>query len=160
MKSQSVRAVKAAAAQIDLALSEARRPVEELGESVGRIISGTASIRKLGSVDNHLSRELEDLCREAVRATVALQFYDRLTQHLTHLEDYLEGAGQLLATPPVAADMQAIEWDELRDRLYRRLISDLQRQCLLRDTGARRGDVAPAARPAVGTQSADSIELF
>lgn len=162
----AVEAVAAAAAQITLALQEAQQPVEQLGASVGRIITNAASLRNLAGTGRHTS-VLAELHQDAMRATVALQFHDRLTQHLTHLHDYLAAASELLARASdacmegqaaAARARQVTAWEELRDRLCSRLLTESQRQRL-------RGDLTIAGRapePAAGTANPfrDSIELF
>jgi hypothetical protein len=58
-----------------------------------------------------------------------LQFYDRLVQHMAHVQDYLSGvAGQLGMTGDGAADDEV--WDMLRSKLRVRLISEAQRELL------------------------------
>ena len=164
----AVQAIAAAAAQINLALHEARAPVEQLGSSVGRIISNAASIQSLGTDADAMSDRLAALRLDAMRATVALQFYDRMTQHLTHLHDYLAGASELLAPPRVgcaettagASPVQPAGWEALRDRLRSRLITESQRQLLQRDLNLEGDAREPAARDAARPPACDSIELF
>jgi hypothetical protein len=154
---EAARAMTAAAAQITLALQESQQPVEQLGASVGRIIMTLSSIRAAAEAVNDPAMDkqsllqikggIAELARHAAQATVTLQFYDRMTQHLTHLHDYLDGIGELLATAS-AGGGERDRWEELRERLCVRLISDSQRQCL-------NGQPARAQRDAP-----DSIELF
>jgi hypothetical protein len=163
---QAASALAAAAGQITLALQESQPPVEQLGSSVGRIIMTLSTIRKAaelrgdpGSDDPfraQISGAVAELGRHAAEATMTLQFYDRLTQHLTHLHDYLAGVGELLgrsrerafAGSDTSESAHPREWEELRERLCRRLISDAQRQCLNGEPVLEQRD------------SSQSVELF
>ncbi len=169
---EAVLAVAAAAEQITLALQEAQQPVEQLGASVSRIIVTVGTLRGAsgGLSDperealfrNQMDGAIARLSHDAAEATVMLQFYDRMTQHLTHLHDYLAGISELLASRAVPSGpaREAPGWPELREKLNGRLISDLQRKHLQ--------GVAPAEwsnRPGPEVESllrssGSSVELF
>jgi hypothetical protein len=58
-----------------------------------------------------------------------MQFYDRLVQHLTHIQDYLVAIANELDTNKTQSQSQQF-WDALHAKLRVRLISDEQRGLL------------------------------
>lgn len=112
----------AVTAQMGLALRESHAPVAELGASFARLSEALAS----HSSDRDLVKKLQ---AEVFNGVQQLQFYDRMVQHLTHIEEYLIGVANELGA--VKTDPQAPPaWDELNARLRKRLISDEQRGLL------------------------------
>jgi hypothetical protein len=119
-----------------------------------------------------LDAALAGLGVQLTTAVQSLQFYDRLFQHLSHVHDFLFGAADLLqdpaASPNGAEADPAVRWEQLRERLFRRLLSDAQRQLLDVVLPPRhwRADRAPAQAPAIaaaatpGVIGGDDIELF
>jgi hypothetical protein len=132
-------AVSAAAAQIAIVLREAEPSVEQLGASVSRMIVtlGSVAATCAGRDDPELGAAMVELRRDATEATVTLQFYDRMTQNLTHLHDYLAGVAQLLANtsraradavPEGPSGEEAAQWHALREHLLLRLVPHARRQ--------------------------------
>jgi hypothetical protein len=58
-----------------------------------------------------------------------MQFYDRLVQHLTHIQDYLVAIANELDNLKTQPQSQQF-WDALHSKLRTRLISDEQRGLL------------------------------
>jgi hypothetical protein len=124
--SEAAQAIAAAVAQIELAVREVQAPVEQLGLLIDQMSSGLGA---MGS-DSHRSLMLEKLQKQLNGSITQLQFYDRLVQHLKHVQDYLSGAAGELASRSTA-DAQTVDvWNGLRNRLRTRLISEAQRQLL------------------------------
>jgi hypothetical protein len=151
----------AVAAQIDLAVREADGPVERLGATIGRIGITLAMMQEaLETTDIRLKWGLGQLRREYCCAIEDLQFHDRMSQHLRHLQDYLAGTGALLAREATNADgADPGGWLRLRDQLMRKLITESQRQLF--------GQMQPApahgplgAHPPAAYARPGSIELF
>jgi hypothetical protein len=72
---------------------------------------------------------LQQLQTDVFNGIQQLQFYDRLVQHLSHIQDYLIAiANEMdsLKSQPRAQEF----WDALHERLRKRLISDEQRGLL------------------------------
>lgn len=97
----AARVMRAAAEQIALALDESHPPVEQLGEALQLL---SASLARLQERAGDAS-EIEALQLQLARAITGLQFHDRMTQHLSHIGDYLAGSadqisGQLLPGDP------------------------------------------------------------
>lgn len=170
----AVRAIAAATAQIDLALREAQAPVEQLGDTLGHIAEHLDDLRdRLRAHAQHCDSahaiiEIElavaSLSCEMVKAIQHMQFYDRLFQHLSHVHDYLSGGADALASQALADGTSALDgahrWEVLRERLFRRLLSDSQRQMLDIVLPAQHwsGNRRHAVRPAHA--SPGDVELF
>jgi hypothetical protein len=120
----------AATAQMALALRESQAPVVELGALFSRLSETLTALRCSFPGQNAGERELlGQIQAEVFNGVQQLQFYDRMVQHLTHIEEYLIGVADELGT--VKTDPQLPpEWSELNARLRKRLISDEQRGLL------------------------------
>jgi hypothetical protein len=156
--------VAAASGQLDLALLEARGPAESLGSAMAAIASATrvalaaSSANRSGLVSAELRRGIE-----------ALQFFDRLTQHVSHVSEFLcsitgrisRRIAQGGPDPSDAAEVvEDDEWKQIRRRLRAELISDAQRELLdllLPSVEPSRRTDGPSAR-AYGVPG--SVELF
>ncbi len=115
---QPVISLAAVVSQLDLALRESRGPVLELGEAIANISAGLNA----GVDGPRLQREVSH-CLEA------LQFYDRLTQHVSHLLDFVSGV-TLTMDAVMRGEESDAAWAVSRARLRQRLISDQQRELL------------------------------
>jgi hypothetical protein len=143
---EAARVLRAASEQIELALRESQPSVDALGEALRRLAAMLTMPANEGLAD-----ALGAMRAEMLRAITCLQFHDRMTQHLTHVRDYLSGsAGQL-----AEGGQSGAQWDGLHRRLRDRLLSETQRIQLLRNfpgKGFPEGDSPPrdehaAARP-------------
>ncbi len=83
MRQEASRALAAAGEQIALALKESQPQVEALGEALHQLAVALARKDELTQV------EIVALNAAMMQAVNRLQFYDRMTQHLTHVQDYL-----------------------------------------------------------------------
>jgi hypothetical protein len=133
----AAQSVAAAVAQMELAVREVRPAVEQLGALIDALATGlgqlrTARLRNSAPEDvavfpdsaDRLIQELE----KSVRGSITqLQFYDRLVQHMSHLQDFLSGVAGNLAND-LDGDANALEL--LRAKLRVRLISEAQRELL------------------------------
>jgi hypothetical protein len=172
-------AVTAVAAQISLAMQEAQPSVEQLGDSVSRMIVTLGSIRGAAGagegsaaeipMQRQLSAAIRELRRDAAKATVTLQFYDRMVQNLTHLHDYLASVGELLAQTSQArleegAGVRPVPgsaaWQALREGLHSRLIPNLQRSAPGEEDPSSRHGTSAIEVSRHQPVSASGIELF
>jgi hypothetical protein len=120
----------AATAQMGLALRESQAPVAELGALFARLSETLATLRSSGRGQNAGERELLGQIQvEVFNGVQHLQFYDRMVQHLTHIEEYLIAVANELGSVKTGAQLST-SWDELNARLRKRLISDEQRGLL------------------------------
>jgi hypothetical protein len=164
--SAAARAIGAASAQIGLALQESQQPVAQLGSLIGQIAE---TLQALGTMPQLLGADavtatsarglLEQLQSDVWRGIGELQFYDRLVQHLTHLQDYLRTTAGSLAGQP-AIDAAHGSWSGINASLRNRLISSRQRE--LFDLSLHAGSVEPGGSTGAPGELADpgSTELF
>jgi hypothetical protein len=114
MRKEAARALEAAGDQIALALRESQPQVDALSESLQRLAMGLS--RK-----GHLTPpELSAMNTLMMQAVARMQFYDRMTQHLTHVQDYLTRCARNMGSEPSG-------WTGVHQQLSDRLLSDTQR---------------------------------
>lgn len=109
-------ALGAASEQIGLALEDSHRAVDRLGVSLEKL----AALLAQDFTSAAAQQQVTELRAEMARAITALQFHDRMTQHLTHVRDYLEGTAESLQG-------ESAGLDSLNHRLADRLLSDTHR---------------------------------
>ena len=130
--SEAARAIAAVGGQIELAVRESEEPVAQMSAGVARVVEATDAL---------LAREgmANDPDLAAVRAFVhgaveQMQFYDRMTQHLGHVYNYMMAIasrmGDISEDPSIdgTPDIARANWEELRSRFYSRLLTEPQRQ--------------------------------
>jgi hypothetical protein len=141
---EAARTLNAAAEQIGLALRESQPQVEHLGEALRQLADALAELNRAGNA------QAADLAATMRRAVTRLQFYDRMTQHLSHVQDYLSrGAHQIGGPEPSGG------WSGVHRQLSDRLLSETQRFHLdknFRDSlrsagGGEKGEAGGRARP-------------
>lgn len=151
------RVLGAASEQIGLALLDSHSAVERLGSSLEQL----AALLSQDLTGADAARELEQVRAEMARAVVGLQFYDRMTQHLSHVRDYLAGTVEQLESAAGAGSASGT-FETLNRRLADRLLSDTHRIHLGRnfskDFLARRGSGGGAGERNSGAQG--DIDLF
>lgn len=146
---------------------EGRTAMTAGGTSSGTVgaaarFAGT-NIRAIGSAASPGEGAATDLVSrlqsDVFKGIQQLQFYDRLVQHLSHLQDYLISvANELgpLRTPDASIDV----WDELHAKLRRRLISDEQRGLLDLFLSPQTATRVPARSERSDYSDPGSMELF
>ncbi len=144
------RVLGAASEQIGLALLDSHSAVERLGSSLEHLAMLLA-----GDLTGPDARQQIDAVRaQMARAVTGLQFYDRMTQHLSHVRDYLAGTVEQLESSGGTFEM-------LNRRLADRLLSDTHRIHLGRDLS--RDFLAPRRTPGSTERTGGSqgdIDLF
>lgn len=130
----AARAIAAVSVQLDLALREAQEPAMALGGALGLIVGATEQVEADGGAG-----VLPVLAQQLPRCIESLQFFDRLTQHVTHLATFLgtiaehlgQGVGEAGASAAwTTTGLEGREWEMFRRSLRVRLISDAQRELL------------------------------
>lgn len=156
-ESDGARALAAAVTQIEVALREARTPVEQLGVLIERMARTLVTLRAAPREDD--AHSMEQLQTDLYASIQQLQFYDRMVQHLSHVQDYLSAVADQLANV-ASSEERDDAWDSMRARLRTRLISDAQRELL--DLVLPPPTGTASAREAALTERASqgSIELF
>jgi hypothetical protein len=137
---EAAQAIAAAIAQIELAVREVQTPVAELGLLIDQMSTGLGGLRsdrrRVANPDvvavfpDEFDRAVDKLQKHVNGSITHLQFYDRLVQHLKHVQDFLSGTASELASRSACDPQEADFWNGLRDRLRTRLISQSQRQLL------------------------------
>ncbi len=136
---EAAQAIAASIAQIELAVREVQPVVEQLGALIDNLATGLVELRKarprrldpdsIAVFPDELDRTVAKLEGQVHGSITQLQFYDRLVQHMTHVQNFLSGvAGHLGEGADDAADDEV--WEALRSRLRVRLISEAQRELL------------------------------
>jgi hypothetical protein len=116
MRREAARALGAAGEQIALALKESQPQVEALGEALHQLASALARRDELTAV------EMVALNAAMMQAITRLQFYDRMSQHLSHVQDYLSRSARQIGGPQPDGG-----WTGVHRQLSERLLSDTQR---------------------------------
>ncbi len=149
-RKEAARALNAAAEQIALALRESQPQVEALGEALQQMAVALAPQGGPAAVD---AATLGSMMR---RAVTRLQFYDRMTQHLSHVQDYLaRSAGQIASPEPSGG------WTGVHQQLSERLLSDTQRFHLGKNfQDALQGAAEAGKREPRGHAAPGDIDLF
>ena len=140
----------------DSPCAESQPQVEQLGEALHQLAAALAEPHGAARPE---AAELVAIMRGAV---MRLQFYDRMTQHLSHVQDYLSRSGHQIGSPEPAGG-----WTGVHQQLSERLLSDTQRFHLGRnfqdelraaaggeDTRARRPRPAGRHRPVLNAARA------
>jgi hypothetical protein len=137
---EAAQAVAASVAQIELAVREVQPSVEALGLLIDQMSSGLGALRitrrRNGNPDvvavfpDDFDRAVDKLQKQVSGSITQLQFYDRLVQHLKHVQDFLSGTAGELASRSMCDAADADVWNSMRERLRIRLISQSQRQLL------------------------------
>lgn len=151
---EAARVLQAASEQIALALRDSQPSIAALGQSLGRL----AQLLSGELPDAAFQQKLATLRAELARAVTGLQFHDRMTQHLTHVRDYLASSAEQIGTEP---GIPGEPWASLHQKLADRLLSDTHRMYLGKnfpaDFLANRGNLSREDR---GAASPGDIDLF
>lgn len=165
---EAAQALAAAAVQIDLAVREAQAPVDRLTllvdclaealRELGAPLSGSNEpVAQQPVLHDRPESPLERLRKDLCLCVTQLQFYDRMSQHLAHVQDYLASAANELASPSPSGDGV---WDRLRTKLRARLISAAQRELLDSILAPETGPTTSAAAARAEYAALGSVELF
>jgi prefoldin subunit 5 len=137
---EAAQAIAASVAQIELAVREVQPSVEALGLLIDQMSSGLGTLRTarrrnvnpdvVAVFPDEFDRAVDKLQKQVNGSITQLQFYDRLVQHLKHVQDFLSGTAGELASRSTCDPHGTEVWDSMRSRLRTRLISESQRQLL------------------------------
>lgn len=122
----AAQSVAASVAQIELAVREVQPAVEQLGLLIDNMTAGLAELRG-NQGDGTQSERLTELQRNVHGSITQLQFYDRLVQHLAHVQTFLSGVASHMSA---GEDAEVDKLETLRSRFRVKLISEAQRELL------------------------------
>jgi hypothetical protein len=150
--------IQAAAVLLSLAMRDTEHPVQDLGQSLSRMVSTVTSLRDKAAArcpNGELPLDPRQLESELSVCIQSLQFHDRLIQQLAAVRNLLTSLG-----PHGELDMTgfgAQRWEELLRMIRERLSADQHHQLfdLLMRTGEIDMELCGELRPAEG-----SVELF
>ena len=135
------------ATQLELALRESEQPLSTIAGAIGEL---AADVRVL-------ERHLPDVGARLREAVVALQFYDRLSQRLTHARDGLMLLAGALQNPG-AGDAA---WVGLHERVRRQYSMEQERKIFeLAASGAAPEEFSKALASHAPETAEDRVELF
>ena len=156
----AAHALFAATAQMGLALHESREPVAQLGSLFAHLSETLSALRSAprgsGAIDRELLGRLQ---AEVFKGVQQLQFYDRMVQHLTLIQEYVIAVANELGSTKTESQAPAI-WDELHARLRKRLISDEQRGLLDLFQSLQTATHVTARAPRPDYSPPGSLEMF
>jgi hypothetical protein len=134
----AAQAVAASVAQIELAVRDVQPVVEQLGKLITDMSAVLVDLRQarprtfdpdmIAVFPDEFDRAVAKLEKDVHGSITQLQFYDRMVQHMTHVQQYLSGIAGELSVGGGAASEQI--WEALRSNLRVRLISAAQRELL------------------------------
>jgi hypothetical protein len=149
MRQEAARVLGAAGEQIALALKESQPQVEALGEALHQLAVALARKDELTEV------EMVALNAAMMQAVSRLQFYDRMTQHLSHVQDYLSRSARQIGGPQPDGG-----WTGVHKQLSERLLSDTQRFHLGKNFRDGLLAASGASRDPQRNSPAGDIDLF
>ncbi len=166
---ETIRMLFLAIAQIEIALCESDDSIDHLTEAftsmVGRENQIAQSIEQLSQQGNDqlvcqsIKDNAEIVTEKMQNAIVAFQFYDKLTQRLTHVGSSMEELSVLLGDEGRFGLVD--EWRKLQDRIKSKY--SMSEEIELFNAVMEGGDIREAIRRCNETQQSDSqdnIELF
>ena len=163
------------AAQLESAMKDSDARVASLTNALSHFTARIAVLRTLAEqlgearatgVDDELGREIgqqlmtlgAEMEMDAQQAIVAMQFYDKLIQRITHVRDGLAIPAEAIETAPHA---RSIAWEALLERVRGRYSMVEERvlfDFLIRGTGPR--EMLAALNDLQGASRPGELELF
>jgi len=149
--------LRLAIAQSQLALDESGAAVDELGSA---FLAMAAEVDRLDSIAQGSSptTELKDAIaayrQQALRGTIAFQFYDKFSQRMHHLMTTL---AELDAMTGTGGLQDPAQWQGLKDSIRQRYTMEQEHRLLdAIEAGASPAEAVAVSAPSQG----DDIELF
>jgi hypothetical protein len=150
---EAARVLNAASEQIALALKESQPSIDGLGAALQKLAEALGD-----PVAGTQTTNVAQLKSDLARAVTSLQFYDRMTQHLTHVREYLADSASQIGAESGLPDEP---WATLHQKLSARLLSETHRMYLGKNFPAGYLSARSAlSRDARGAASPGDIDLF
>ena len=159
---ETILMINTAVARVEYSMIEGNDSVTALSQSFIEIVNSTNEIGQVASTlpDSPEKADVEVRCEKIAHdmqnAIVAFQFYDKLSQRLTHVSKSLEALTDILGSPDKVKDKDA--WVELQNMIRSRYTLDAD-QKMFNDvlSGVTIEEALKIAQQKV---SDDDIELF
>lgn len=150
---QLVNSLALALTQIEMTFQESDDRVCEVFDAVSGVTDVAKALRS-GEGDVHsLAQTLDD---EVSRSVQALQFYDRLSQRVSHIEENLRSVIAIMESPD---EDHSKLWEKLQGRL-RSVYSTEQEQALFCAFSGNKGESPEDAEKSGKSSGSGDIELF
>ena len=164
---ESIRLLHVAVAQIDVTMHEGDASVAVLSGALSSIVAGLKSIGQCAQESpsagesaqkRNMSASCSTLAKKVEAAMMAIQFYDAMTQKLTHISENLQALADLMAD--AGRVRRPCEWLDLRQRTRARCTMESEKQVF--DALMREMTMEEAVRAAKGAEPppAGAIDLF
>ncbi|MGH8536189.1 MAG: hypothetical protein ACREXM_06895 [Gammaproteobacteria bacterium] len=166
---ESVRLLHVAVAQIDVTMHEGDASVAVLSGALSSIAAGLKSIGQYAqespsagepAQEGNVSASCSTLAKKVEAAIMAIQFYDAMTQKLTHISENLQALADSIAEPGGVDRPSA--WHALKQRTRARFTMESERRvfdALMRGMTMR--EAVRAAKPeGAEAPPAGAIDLF
>ncbi|MDQ3563745.1 MAG: hypothetical protein M3436_06275 [Pseudomonadota bacterium] len=166
---ESVSLLHVAVAQIDVTMHEGDASVAVLSGALSSIAAGLKSIEQCAQKSpsagepaqkGNVSASCSTLAKKVEAAIMAIQFYDAMTQKLTHISENLRVLADFIADP--GRVRLPCEWHDLRQRTRARFTMESERRvfdALMR--GMPMEEAVRAAKPeGAEPPPAGAIDLF
>ncbi len=166
---ETIRMLNLAVAQVTASMQEGDESVDTLGNSFTEMATAIKAMEKMAvdlpdDDESTLKQDLNDKCvnlsDKIQNAIVAFQFYDRITQRLSHVCNSLESLSELVANDERL--FQPGEWSELQKQIRSKFTMESDRvmfDALMQ--GKTVEDVlAMNAQTESKIDNSDDIELF
>lgn len=160
---ETARMLEIAAVQIATTLRESDGAIGEMIDAITSLSAGIRSLQQPGGAGDDClpGTDIATFCQQAERdmhtAVVAFQFYDRLTQRLSHVRVNLESLARVILSP--TREHPAL-WEQLRQRASSVYSLEQEQQMY----NALINGMAPADLPEAGgagrQDAGNDIELF
>jgi len=160
---ETILMLNLAVAQIELTLKHGNESVSTLGDSFTSMAGNVEVIRRVmlaqPSVDKNLESVCDSVAADVQNAIVAFQFYDKLTQRLSHLSHSMNCLARLVADPSKLYNPLA--WVGLQEKIKSSYTVESDRamfKAIL--NGASVEDALHASELAKQQEADDDIEFF
>ncbi len=162
---ETIRLMNLAVAQMEVSMKEGDESVDTLTDTFGTMVARVQVIEKLvkqKEQDDELDSVIEQcdaVTSEMQRAIVAFQFYDKLTQRLSHVSHTLEALSNLVGDQSKLYN--PIEWSLLQEKIKSKYTMPAEHRMFeLVMEGMSVEDILKLPPESAVEDAEDDIELF
>lgn len=160
---ETVRMLNLAVAQTEMSMKEGDDSVDTLTDAFTTMVARVQVIEKMVKSDDGIDAEqileqCESVAHEMQHAIHAFQFYDKLTQRLSHVSHSLDALGDLVADS--GRLYNPIEWTLLQEKIISKYSMPAEHQMFELVMQGKSVEEILKQIPAVEQNNNDDIELF